>query len=74
MNHNCKIIGLLCEIKQPLTTYVIRHSWATIGKRMGVPTNVLQEALGHEDSSTTETYLDYFEDKVVDDANSRIAM
>lgn len=59
-------------LKTPLTTYVIRHSWATIGKKMGVPTNVLQEGLGHSDLATTEAYLDCFEDEVVDDANELI--
>ena len=72
MNDNCNIIGELCGLKTRLTTYVIRHSWATIGKKMGISTNVLQEALGHADLATTEGYLDYFEDKVVDEANERI--
>jgi len=72
MNDLCNIIGQLCGLKTRLTTYVIRHSWATIGKKMGISTNVLQEALGHADLATTEAYLDSFEDKVVDDANSRI--
>ena len=39
---------------------------------MGVPTNVLQEGLGHSDLATTEAYLDCFEDEVVDDANELI--
>jgi site-specific recombinase XerD len=39
---------------------------------MGISTNVLQEALGHADLATTEAYLDYFEDKVVDEANESI--
>tara|TARA_B100000963_G_scaffold132435_1_gene115331 strand:+ start:786 stop:2033 length:1248 start_codon:yes stop_codon:yes gene_type:complete len=72
MNDRCNIIGELCGLDRPLTTYVIRHSWATIGKKMGIPTNVLQEALGHADLATTEAYLDCFEDKVVDEANERI--
>ena len=74
MNDRCNIIGQLCELDRPLTTYVIRHSWATIGKKMGIPTNVLQEALGHADLATTEAYLDCFEDKVVDDANEKITL
>ena len=72
MNDYCNIISQLCGLKTRLTTYVIRHSWATIGKKMGISTNVLQEALGHADLATTEAYLDCFEDKVVDDANYRI--
>ena len=41
---------------------------------MGISTNVLQEALGHADLATTDGYLDYFEDKVVDEANERITI
>ena len=73
MNDNCNAIGQMIGLNQPLTTYVIRHSWATIGKKMGIPTNVLQEALGHSDLATTEAYLDCFEDQVVDQANELIA-
>ena len=72
MNDRCNIIVELCGIDRPLTTYVIRHSLATIGKKMGIPTIVLQEALGHADLATTETYLDCFEDKIVDEANEKI--
>ena len=73
MNDNCNTIGQMIGLNQPLTTYVIRHSWATIGKKMGIPTNVLQEALGHSDLATTEAYLDCFEDQVVDEANELIS-
>ncbi|PCH66245.1 MAG: hypothetical protein COC01_08590 [Bacteroidetes bacterium] len=71
-NTNSKTIGLLCGIKENLTTYVIRHSWATIGKKMGVPTSVISEGLGHESMTTTEIYLDEFDEHVLDDANELI--
>jgi site-specific recombinase XerD len=45
----------------PLTTYVARHSFATILKRSGAPTEFISESLGHKDLRTTENYLDGFE-------------
>ena len=55
-----------------LTTYVARHSWATIAKKSGISHAIIGEGLGHEDSKTTETYLEEFENEVLDDANELI--
>ncbi len=55
-----------------LTSYVARHSWATIAKRSGVSASVISEALGHQTEKTTQIYLDSFEDDVVDEANRKI--
>ena len=60
-----------CQI-QPFTIYTARHTYATMGKMKGVPTAVIQESLGHKTESTTQTYLDSFENKVVDDFDELI--
>jgi integrase len=65
-------IGKDLKLNVPLTTYVSRHSWATIAKREGVPTAVISEGLGHETERTTQIYLDSFENQVLDDANDLI--
>ena len=57
-----KKIGQHLEIDIPLTTYVARHSFATILKRSGAPIEFISESLGHQDLKTTENYLDSFED------------
>ncbi|MCT4643688.1 MAG: site-specific integrase [Carboxylicivirga sp.] len=44
------------------TTYYARHSFATILKRSGAPTEFIKESLGHKTVKTTEHYLDSFED------------
>ncbi|OYX08653.1 MAG: hypothetical protein B7Z16_18990, partial [Algoriphagus sp. 32-45-6] len=41
-----------------------RHSFATVLKRSGAPTEFISESLGHKDLRTTENYLDSFEDNV----------
>jgi len=65
-NNDLKIIGEKCEISVPLTTYVARHSAATILKRIGVSTTQISELMGHQTEEITQTYLDSFENKVLD--------
>lgn len=72
MNKKLEKLGEIAKIDAKLTTYVSRHSWATIAKRSGIPTAVISEGLGHETEETTQIYLDSFENKVLDDANELI--
>lgn len=55
-----------------ITTYVARHSWATILKRKGVSTSIISEGLGHQTEKTTQVYLDSFEKVDLDNANEKI--
>ena len=52
----------------PLTTYVARHTYATVLKRSGVNIALISESLGHSDISTTQIYLDSFENSQIDEA------
>ncbi|NQU33118.1 MAG: site-specific integrase [Bacteroidetes bacterium] len=72
MNKKLKKISKILELDVPLTTYVTRHSWATIAKRSGISTAIISEGLGHESEETTQVYLDSFENDVLDDANELI--
>ena len=66
-------IGKLLKIDLALTTYVARHSWATIAKRMGYSKDLIAEALGHEfGNKVTGIYLDNFDQDVIDDMNSTV--
>ena len=71
-NKKLKILGEMAGCSIPISTYVSRHSWATIAKRAGIPTAVISEGLGHDSEKTTQIYLDSFENKVLDDANELI--
>jgi len=51
-----------------LTTYVARHTYATVLKRSGVNIAIISESLGHSDLSTTQIYLDSFENSQIDEA------
>ena len=71
-NKYMKHIAKKLEINAKLTSYVARHSWATIAKDLNVPVSVISEGLGHEDIKTTQIYLDSFDANVIDDANALI--
>lgn len=72
INKKMKKIGEKAGLGIPLTTYVARHSWATIAKRSGISTAIISEGLGHETEQTTQIYLDSFENDVLDAANEII--
>jgi len=72
VNGDLKDLGAEAKIKTPLTTYVARHSWATIMKNLGTPTAQISEGLGHPDERTTQIYLEDFENSVLDEANRKL--
>jgi site-specific recombinase XerD len=55
-------------ISPPLTTYVARHTYATVLKREGVNVALISESLGHSNIQTTQIYLDSFENSQIDEA------
>jgi len=48
-------------IDKKATTYVARHTFSTVLKRSGASIEFIQEAMGHTDIKTTESYLDSFD-------------
>jgi integrase len=72
VNSNMKVIGKELEIETPITTYVARHTYATVLKRSGVSTSIISNALGHESESITQTYLDDFGTDVFFEANKHL--
>jgi integrase/recombinase XerD len=73
-NKYLKKLGKELKIELPLTTYVARHSWATIAKKMGYSKDLIAEALGHEfGNKVTGIYLDNFDQEVIDDMNEKVS-
>ncbi len=68
VNHNLSVMGELLGLQVSLTTYVARHSYATVMKRSGVNIALISETLGHSDLKTTQIYLDSFENSQIDEA------
>lgn len=72
VNRSLKRIGLMIRLSVPLTTYVARHSWASIARNMDVPLSVISEGLGHESDKTTQIYLASLDTSMIDKANRKI--
>jgi len=68
VNDNLEQLSKKIGLKNPLTTYVARHTFATVLKRSGVNIAIISESLGHSDLSTTQIYLDSFENSQIDEA------
>ena len=72
LNKHLKEIGLVLNLSIPLTTYVARHSYATVLKRAGVSTSIISESLGHSSERITQIYLDSFNNEQIDEAMSHL--
>lgn len=68
VNKRLKKVGKELELPITLTTYVARHSHATILKKAGVATSIISESLGHSSEKVTQIYLDSFGNEQMDDA------
>lgn len=62
LNKHLKTIATDTGIDKNLTTYVARHSFATVLKRSGASTEMISETLGHSNLKTTQSYLAGFEE------------
>lgn len=62
-NKYMKRISIKAGIDKNVTTYFGRHSAATIMKKSGANIEQIREALGHQSTSTTQKYLDSFDDE-----------
>lgn len=67
-----KRIGKELELPLEITTYVARHTYATVLKRSGAPISIISGGLGHKLESTTQTYLDDFEEEIYDEYNKNL--
>ena len=71
-NKQLKEIARIQGIEQNVTSYVIRHSFATNLKFAGISTDVIGKSMGHADVSITQAYLKEFKDDIIDDAMSKL--
>lgn len=72
INNALKIIADMAKLPSSLTTYVSRHTWASIAKSKNVPVNVISDALGHDSIATTQIYLASIDTSVIDWANELV--
>ncbi len=68
-NRSLKELAKLADVDTPITTYVARHSFATVLKQSGVPIAQISEMMGHDSEATTRIYLKGFDNDVLDAAS-----
>lgn len=59
-NNSLKGLARALHLDSPVTSYTLRHSWATTAKYRGVPIEMISESLGHKSIKTTQIYLKGF--------------
>lgn len=72
INRALKKIGEMAELKMPLTTYVARHTWASVARDMNIPISIISEGMGHNSIKTTQVYLNSIDISRINEANKRI--
>lgn len=60
------------SIKSHLSSYVPRHSWASMAYRHHIDLHVISRTLGHSDSRTTLIYIRSIDDQQVARANKKL--
>ncbi len=59
-NNSLKDLARALHLQSPVTSYTLRHSWATTAKYRGVSIEMISESLGHKSINTTQIYLKGF--------------
>lgn len=71
-NKHLKELSALLGLECHLSSYVARHTWATVARKMQIPVTIISEGLGHRSEQTTQIYLASLEQSVIDNANRLI--
>ena len=69
VNEYLKEIGDSLNLPYPLTTYVMRHSWASLMLESGSEIGVISQSLGHMSLQTTQIYLGQLSKSKMDKAS-----
>lgn len=71
-NRTLREIGASLSTPVRITSYTLRHSWATAAYRKHVPIAVISQALGHTSEQTTRYYLAALDPSELNQANERV--
>lgn len=71
-NKLLKQLGERVGIKEKLTSYVSRHSFASLANDKAIPLTAISEMLGHQSVKTTQVYLASLGSKRIDEFNDQI--
>lgn len=68
-NRRLKQLSLEMQLSDPLTSYVSRHTWATVARKRNIPLAVISQGMGHDSETTTQIYLASLDQHLIDRAN-----
>ncbi|GHT07005.1 tyrosine recombinase [Bacteroidia bacterium] len=68
--HGLKTIGYAIGVDN-LTSYVLRHTWATVASYLDIPESTIKRCLGHGAKTVTDTYINFDRTKI-DAANRKV--
>lgn len=71
-NKTLKEIAKQAGIKSNLSSYVVRHTWASMAYQNNVELPVISKALGHTNTTTTMVYIRELNDSYLVKANKKI--
>lgn len=71
-NYQLALLGKFLGLKEHLSSYTARHTWATTAYYCEIHPGIISEAMGHSSIMVTETYLKPFHSQKIDDANGQI--
>ena len=71
-NKSLKQLSSLLNLVNPLTSYVARHTWATMARDKNIPISVISAGMGHRSEQITRIYLDSLDTSIIDEANLKI--
>lgn len=71
-NKNLKYLADIAGVEEQLTSYVSRHTFASLANNKGIPVSAISEMLGHESLKTTQVYLDSLSNATLDAYNDAI--
>lgn len=71
-NRHLRQISKIAGLRRSLTSYVARHSWASMAYSNNVDLAVISKALGHSNTKTTMVYIREIDDNRIDMANHKL--
>jgi len=71
-NMALRYLGRQADICRNLSSYVARHSWASIAYQHNVDLQIISRAMGHTDIKTTKTYIRELDSTRIAEANDLV--
>lgn len=71
VNNNLKLLSAKIGCDN-LTTYVARHTWASLAHSKNIPISLISEGMGHTSESTTRVYLQSLDTSLINKMNKKI--